>query len=440
MMSQEMAWWKRLLQRPVMARDESGKVLGVARPDRTGRWPTKPRSQRPGMGDAEWSFAAGALTERSLSVKLHRFLRDHVPILKAVIWTWTRLAAAPHHFEVIGDVGEGDAARVHRVLDALDRRIYPDRIVRFGGFDSLLVQYFDTLFTEGSVAGELTILPSHQGLDRFDFIDTASLEFEPDREKRWRMYQRRDNGRISLDSDAIFYQPLDADAGRPLGKSLLAAVGFVARIEQELVRDMHKAMHNAGYHRLHVKIRPPQQGPAETDADYTSRANAYFDSTVRSLRDFDVDDNPITWDDVEISHLGPSSQVSASRNWYLNHRAMIEDVVAGCGLAPFMLGYSYGTTQTWARFKFEMVGREILSLQRAASRFCEWIAGIELALAGIDVPVRHVFDNRLEFDRHERFEADRIQTEVVLRQMEAGLLTVEQAQRKLGIEAFAGQQ
>ncbi|HUU45098.1 MAG TPA: hypothetical protein VM118_05135, partial [Acidobacteriota bacterium] len=276
--------------------------------------------------------------------------------------------------------------------------------------------------------------PSRRNLDRFDFIDTATLEFDTDRAGRWRMFQREDARRIRLDSDAIFYQPLAADAGRPLGKSLLSAVGFVARVEQELVRDMQKAMHNAGYHRLHVRIRPPTQGPAETDSDYTSRANAYFDGTVGALRDFAVDDNPVTWEDVEIAHIGPTSQVSASRNWYLNHRAMLEDVIAGCGLAPFMLGYSYGTTQTWARFKFEMVGRQILSLQRAASRFCEWIAGIELALAGVDAEVRHVFDNRLEFDRHERFEADRIQTDVVLRQMEAGLLTAEQARRQLGIE------
>ena len=151
------------------------------------------------------------------------------------------------------------------------------------------------------------------------------------------------------------------------------------------------------------------------------------------MRDLEVDDNPITWDDVEISAVGPGGQVAATHNWYLNHRAMVEDVIAGCHLAPFMLGYSYGTTQTWAKFKYEMVGRQISTLQRAASRFCEWIAGIELALAGVDATVHHVFDNRLEFDRRERFEADRTQTEVVLRQLDAGLLTIEQARRQLDI-------
>jgi len=436
-MSDQKKWWKKL-SRP-SGDDTGARSVTQMTPPRIGSgWSTKPRSRRPDLASSEWSFVAGTMTERSLAVRLHRFLRDNVPILKSAIWTWTRLAAAPHHFEIAGDVSSETREKALRVLDALDKRLYPERLVRFGGIDALLVQYFDTLFTDGAVAGELTILPSQRGLDRFEFIDTATLEFDSDKSGQRHLFQRDGtSGRIALDSDAIYYQPFDADAGHLQGRSLISAVGFVARVEQELVRDMQKGMHNIGYHRLHVKVKPPVQSPAESDSDYASRANAYFDATARALRDFDVDDNPITWDDVEIDHIGPSGQISASHNWYLNHRAMVEDVIAGCNLAPFMLGYSYGTTQSWARFKFEMIGRQILGIQRSASRFLEWIAGIELALAGIDAAVHHVFDNRLEFDRRERFEADRIESDIVIRQMEAGLLTTDQARRRLGIDIAA---
>ena len=432
-MPNSLNWWQRALARLLPL--PSGQLAPRdARSARLHGLSTRPKSRRVSADQAEWSFAAGAPMDRSFTIRLHRFLRDHIPILKTVIWTWTRLANSPHHFEVIGDVDRTTEERVHAVLDDLDRRIFPERIVRFGGFDALLIQFFSTLFTDGAVAGELSLLPSRRGLDRFDYIDTATLDYAADHTGHWRLQQRHDDKLISLDSDAIFYQPLDADAGHPAGKSLLAAVGFVSRIEQELVRDMRLSMRNAGYHRLHVKIHPPEQAPGESETDYTARANAYFDATTVALRDLDVDDNPITWDDVEIAHIGPSAQVTASRNWYLNHRAMIEDVISGCHLAPFMLGYSYGTTQTWAKFKYEMVGRQIVTLQRAASRFCEWIAGIELALAGVSAQVRHVFDNSLEFDRRERFETDRTQTDVVLRQLDAGLLSVDEARRSLNIE------
>lgn len=419
-------WWQRLLtRRPATPfSDRPGPF------SRAAGWSTTPKSQRPEFSEHEWSFAAGAISDRAFATRLHRFMRDHIPILKAVIWTWTRLAAAPSRFEVEAE-SEAEKNRSYRVLSDLSLRIHPDRLTRFGGFDALLLQYFDSLFTDGAVCGELTLLPSRQGLASFDFIDTATLDFSLDRKEGWRMFQRTREGRVTLNSAAIYYHPLDAEAGRPHGKSLISAVGFVSRIEQELIRDMQKSMHNAGYHRMHVTIKPPVQGVAESDNDYTARANAYFDNTVRSLRDFDVDDNPVTWDDVTITHIGPEGQVTGSRNWYLNHRSMIEDVIAGCHLAPFMLGYAYGGTQTWAKFKYEMVGRQIATLQRAASRFCEWIAGVELALHGIDAEIKHTFDNRLDFDRRERYETDRALTDLILRQVESGLITIEEAKEKL---------
>lgn len=419
-------WWQRLLTRRPLSQspDRNGPF------SRAAGWSTKPKSQRPELADYEWTFAGGTVADRAFATRLHRFMRDNIPILKAVVWTWTRLAAAPSRLEIDAATDE-EKNRSYRVLSDLSLRIHPDRLTRFGGFDALLIQYFDALFTDGAVAGELTLLPSRTGLNRFDFIDTATLDFSHDKKNGWQMFQRTSEGRVTLDSPAIYYQPLDAEAGKPYGKSLISAVGFVSRIEQELVRDMQKSMHNAGYHRMHVTIKPPVQGVAESDNDYTARANAYFDNTVRSLRDFDVDDNPVTWDDVTISHIGPEGQVTGSRNWYLNHRSMIEDVIAGCHLAPFMLGYAYGGTQTWAKFKYEMVGRQISTLQRAASRFCEWIANIELALHGLNAEAHHAFDNRLEFDRRERYETDRALTDLVLRQVEAGLITIEEAKQKL---------
>ena len=390
----------------------------------------KPQSERSSPRETDWAFSGTAIGDREFRIRLYRFLRDSVPILKSVIWTWTRLAAAPHRF-VLDTASPAVDARAREVLDNLDRRIYPHPTVRFGGFDALLVQFFNSLFTDGGVAGELVLNASRSAVDKFYLIDLATIDFDPAPEGDWRIVQRLDGKTVPLSTDSVFYFPLDADVDSPHGKSLLGAVGFVARVEQELVSDMRRAMRNAGYHRLHVKIRPPEKQPIETDVDYADRANTYFDRTVAMMRDFEVDDNPVTWDDVEISHIGPTAQVSAATSWYVNHKAMLEDVAAGCHLAPFMLGYSYGATQNWAQFKYEMVLRQVLSLQRVASHFLEWIVNIELALQGIEVPCRHVFDNRLDFGRLDSLQAERLRTEILITQMEKGLLTPEEAKARL---------
>jgi len=417
--------------------------IAAVRPARLGRFGRskplgklagKPQSRRALAGDAQWTFSDAALGDREFRIRLYRFLRDHIPILKSVVWTWSRLAVAPHHFEFI-DGSPAQQKQARKILEDLDRRIYPHPTVRFGGFDALLIQFFNSLFTDGGTAGELVLNPERTAVDKFYLIDAATIDFDPTPEGDWRIVQRIEDKKLPLNTDSVFYYPLDADADSPHGKSLIGAVGFIARIEQELIADMRKAMHNAGYHRLHVKIHPPEKHPTEAADDYTDRANTYFDRTVAMMRDFDVDDNPVTWDDVEIEHLGPPSQVSSSNNWYINHKAMLEDIIAGCHLAPFMLGYSYGATQNWAQFKYEMVQRQVFSLQKTASHFLEWIANIELVLHDVKITCRHEFDNRLNFGLVDKLQAEKLRTELLILQMEKGLITPQEAKEKLAISS-----
>jgi len=426
-------------------RDQQSSTGNVGRPARLGRFGRlkrfgklagKPQSVRTQPDDAEWAFSDAAMGDREFRVRLYRFLRDHIPILKSVIWTWTRLAAAPHRFEFVdGSTALQDRAR--QILAELDQRIYPHPTVRYGGFDALLVQFFNSLFTDGGTAGELVLNPAKTAIDKFYLIDTATIDFDPTPDGDWRIVQKVDGRKIPLTTDSVFYYPLDADADSPHGKSMISAVGFVARVEQELIGDMRKAMRNAGYHRLHVKVRPPDKQPSESDDDYADRANTYFDHTVAMMRDFDVDDNPVTWDDVEITHIGPSSRVSSSTNWYVNHKAMLEDIVAGCHLAPFMLGYSYGATHNWAQFKYEMVQRQIFSLQKVVSHFLEWIANIELVLQGVEITCRHLFDNRLDFGLVDKLQAEKLRTEILVTQMEKGLISLEDAQARLVVSDWS---
>ena len=162
----------------------------------------------------------------------------------------------------------------------------------------------------------------------------------------------------------------------------MQAIPLVSDIEQQMVNDMRRAVHNSGYHRLHVKITPPNRNSGDSDNAYVKRINEYFDSTVRMMKGLDVDDNPVTWDNVLIEHQGPNSPRSVANSWFLNHRAMIEEICAGTNLAPFMLGYSYGATTTLSASKFAVILMQVRSMQSEVSEFSEWIGNIERAVAG----------------------------------------------------------
>src|SRR5690606_22128793 len=171
----------------------------------------------------------------------------------------------------------------------------------------------------------------------------------------------------------------------------------------------------------------PEKRSDETDGDYFTRANNYFDDTVEMMRDFGPDKNPVTWDDVQIEYLGPGTRSSSASGWYLNHKSMIEDICSGTHLAPFMLGYAYGTTHNWAEFKYELVQRQVVTVQNAAASLLNWIANVELALRGIPTEVQYRFENRAHIGLTERAQAEKIQIENIVTKLNNKLITQEDA-------------
>jgi hypothetical protein len=403
-------------------------------------FPTSPVSKRNSYLDqGELLLPQSSLYDNSFRIRLYRFLRDNIPVLNSAIWTWTRICASPSYFELKGSIenpakGRNDSKLLDNaslVLKDLDRRIYQHSFQKFGGADALLTQFFGSLFTDGAVCGELVLTPSRDKLDKFYFIDPATIRFKLKDESTWELYQEVDGILIKLNPDSTFYLGLDPDPDDPRGKSILGSIPFVARVEQRLLEDMQKTMHNAGYYRLHVKIKPPERSSGESDEAYILRANNYFEDTVEMMRKLAPEDNPITWNDVGIEYIGPSGHISSSTYWYINHKALVEDICAGVHLDPFMLGYSYGPATSWAQFKYELILRNVISIQRLAKRFMEWIRNVELALRGIPLECEHHFDNRKFFGMLEQREAEKVHLENIIRKKEAGFISDEQAKREI---------
>jgi hypothetical protein len=363
-------------------------------------------------------------------LRLYRFLRDQIPILSAVIWTWVRLCAAKYDYQIVGSVAPEQEREIRGVIADLETRVFQNGLMKRGGFRELLLQFFESLFTDGAVCGELQLTPSGRRVDRFLLADMLTIAVARQGES-YRLFQLADDHKVALNKDTSFYYGLGTQPGAVIGNSLLKAVPFVARVEQTLISDMHRSMRSSGYNRIHVQITPPEKRSDETADDYFTRANSYFDDTVAMMRDFGPDKNPVTWNDVKIEYIGPSGNGSGSGAWYLNHKAMIEDICAGTHLAPFMLGYAYGTTHNWAEFKYELVQRQVTTVQNVAASLLDWIVNVELALAGITAEVRFRFENRVNIGMTERAQAEKLQIENIITKLDHKLITQEEALREL---------
>ena len=359
--------------------------------------------------------------------QLYRFLTRQVPLISSAIWTWSRLAAAGGSYEVAP--GRNSSGAQER-LDNLAARLQTIGEHQSAGITAFLSSLTTGLFRDGIFAGFVTVLPDGSGLDRFVPIDAEDLEIDSEQSPP-RLVLTTEDGRLNLDRPDFFWLPLDAGADRPFGRSILQAVPFVAYIEQQLVDDMRRASHNSGFHRLHVKITPPERQSGESDKNYVNRINKYFDDTVGMVRSCDVDDNPVTWDNITIEHIGPSNTRAVVNSWFMQHRAMIEEICAGTNLAPFLMGYSYGATNTWSAFKLDLVMRQVQTVQASGAAFMEWLGNIDLALAGFEPKCRFVFDNSFSYQESELADLENRRVENTLRLFESGLISKDEARSRV---------
>lgn len=365
-------------------------------------------------------------------IDLYRFLRDNIPILSACIWTWSRLASAPGHYDIVGGVSDAPEGRALEILENLCNRLYPFEFDRAGAMDSFLPLLFSTLFTDGAFSGFLLVSPDAGRVERFLPIDTRDVGLTHSKAGRPMITITTDRGDVCPDGDDFYYIGLNADLNHGLGKSIMRSVPFVAYIEQQLTDDMRRTTHNSGYHRLHVKITPPEKSSGESDQAYIERINEYFDRTVSMIKKCDPDDNPVTWDNVLIDYVGPQNVRTATNSWSINHRAMIEEICAGTNLSPFLLGYSHGAAHKWAEFKYDLVMRQVHSVQRQVARFLEWMGNIELALNGIDGRCRYVFENSLSYLAAEQAQIRQSDVDSLIKLYSQGLISKDDAIRRAG--------
>jgi hypothetical protein len=354
-------------------------------------------------------------------IMLYRFLVDHVPVINACIWTWVRMAAATGEYRVEGDERESETTKGQKRLERLWRGAYTNVLGNRVGLTTLLPDLFTSLIRDGRFGGFVTVFKDGSGIDQFVPVDPINI-VQDDTASRTRLILDLEQGRIDLNRPDFYYLPFNNGVSEPLGRSILQPIPFVSYIEQQLVDDMRRSSHNSGYHRLHVKITPPDRLAGESEDAYTKRINGYFDSTVSMIRSCEIDDNPVTWDNVMIDYIGPTKSRDVTNSWFMTHRAMVEDICAGTNLAPHLLGYSYGATSTWADFKFEVVMRQVRSMQTEVAQFLEWMGNIDLALAGIDRTCRFVFDNTFTYQASDNLAVQSGRLENILKLYDAGLI------------------
>ncbi len=354
-----------------------------------------------------------------------RYVRDNVPDVSAGVWAWVRVCSTPQEVEYLGG-SEADKKSAVRVIEDLDARIFEFEHMKNQGMDALTNAFFLSVFTYGAFAGEVVLKDDRSGVDKFYMIDPGTIQFKRfETSRRLVPYQTLPNeDPIRLNEDSFFYYALDPDGDDPYGRSPLLSLPFVVRIQQQLLEDMAKAMHNAGHPTLHIKYHPQERLQGESITTYQERVSANFEKIKNSLRQKKADTNFLTYDNIEITYIGPDGD---SRRWLESHQAVCEQVVSALHLAPFMLGRNWGTTESWGKAQYELIVNNAVSVQRGAKRMCEWLRNLELALAGSPVITKHHFRKLRSWNDLDTAKSAEVKIRSILQILDRGIISKEEA-------------
>lgn len=359
---------------------------------------------------------------------LFRQMRDEIPDVSAGVWAWVRLCSTSQTCTLDGGT-ERCREEARAILDRLDRRVFRPNQEKERGVDAIVRCLFLSVFTYGAFCGEAVPLPGRRGVDAFRVVDPATVRFRRARGGALEPAQIGPGGEIRpLNPATFYYFGLDTDGLSPYGRPPLMALPLVVKIQQQLIEDMARAQHNAGYPSLHFRVKTPQRHARETPQAYARRVDGLLESVRDEIARKGADSNLVTLDTLEVGYIGPSGNAV---QWSEPLRAVSEQVVSALRLAPFMIGRNWGTTESWGAAQYRLLTNNARSVQEGARRLAEWIRNLELALRGSPCRAVHHFAPHFHLDAAERARAFQTTANALIRLMEAGVLERESARRQI---------
>ncbi|NUO19813.1 hypothetical protein HUU59_10225 [bacterium] len=369
--------------------------------------------------------------------EFYRYLRDHVPIISSAVWAWVHLCATPQSYTLTGS--EDEKRKADAILSALDKRMLENPLVRRGGIAHLTEQFFLELFTTGRFCGEIIPLPDGKGIDYFHTMDADLIQWE--RDGRWKAFIETETRRpeaagssqkLYLNPERFFYASLGSDIHNPRGIEPLASIPFVAQIQEAMLSDMARSARMAGTPRLQIKVKPPAPFAHESDREYQARVNRYFDDTVQQFRKLDADDNVFTWDDVDVVLIG--GDTNRNFTWRLNREQVIEDVITGLRLYPWVVGRSHGTTKNWVEAQFNLLMQIVDSVQNLGKSLGNFLRNTELSMQGNLCKSEHVFEPNQDPFQLSRMQARSIEFETIDKKVKRGYISKDDGAREMGYQ------
>ena len=340
--------------------------------------------------------------------RIYRQVREAVPVLDAAVGKLVRLTSG---FDVVCPRPENER-KLRQFL----------KTVNCGrgqvGIDSFLTAYLDSLLTCGRAVGEMVVTGGRLGAVCWGDVTRLQIR-EGDSPLDVQICGADDQGRIQPlpYQNLLLFTTLHPEPENPYGVSIFRGMPFLADILMKIYNTVGVNWERAGNVRYSVICKPGENLDAASAQERGNQiagewARAMEDGKNGTVRDF------VAVGDVQIKVIGSEGPILDSE---VPVRQILEQLIAKTGLPPFLLGFSWSTTERMSAQQADLLTSELWALRRTVEPALEKICGTYLALEGLDPRVEIRWDDISLQDMTEQAKADLYRAQAEKYRKDAGM-------------------
>jgi hypothetical protein len=181
---------------------------------------------------------------------------------------------------------------------------------------------------------------------------------------------------------------------------------------------------------LLASVSPPPREIGESQSAYDLKAQQYLERIASSLQENMTSGIGVGYNNIEFQFANTQSSAQGAKDIL---QIVLQGLFAALQRDPVFFGWNFNSTETFAKVVFEEMQQGIKAFQLGIKRVIEHGHRLNFALNGMgDIGVSVVFNQARSIDVFRDAEAEYMQGQNMVKQIEAGIITVEEARKLLG--------
>ena len=311
--------------------------------------------------------------------RLYKELRENVPVVDAAISKLIRLIG---EFEL---TGADDCSTRELCIFASGIKVGAVGV----GLRQFVYSYLDQLLTYGMAVSEIVPTLGGKSIGALYIAPLNAVELRSGANPLDVHIYRRGSG-VSEEvehPELIRFTLLNPEPGTLRGNSLLSGLPFVGELLLKVFESVGQNFDRAGNVRFAVTYNPPSGSSA---LNSKQRVDEIAREWSKAMRDSSRVCDFVSVGDVSVKAIGADNQI-LDCDVPIKH--ILEQIVAKLSIPPFLLGFSWSTTERMSAQQADILTSELEYYRGLLTPVIEWICEKHLKSLGLDPTVTVEWNN-----------------------------------------------